>query len=200
MSVKGGGHCTDFVLYNGKDHPWVKILHPGFCRPAFSISLIFSCQSIFPIISMRGNFSKNSLILPNGGHPESIIFPRKQNKIILRLYITYCVPSKCRYHWLFIPHVCGTRNVTIIYTMIPPPYKWWNEGATWSAAADPGGSVDVIFPERHFQMPLHEWKVLYFDTNFTKFCSIGSHWLLIALVQWMAWHGTGHKPLLNNAD
>ena len=135
MSVKGGGHCTDFVLYNGKDHPWVKILHPGFCRPAFSISLIFSCQSIFPIISMRGNFSKNSLILPNGGHPESTIFPRKQNKIILRLYITYCVPSKCRYHWLFIPHVCGTRNVTIIYTMIPPPYKWWNEGATWSAAA-----------------------------------------------------------------
>ena len=29
---------------------------------------------------------------------------------------------------------------------------------------------------QHFQMHFHEWKILYFDKNFTEVCSSGSNW------------------------
>ena len=34
------------------------------------------------------------------------------------------------------------------------------------------------FRRRHFYMHFHEWKVLYFDSNFTEVCSWGSNWQL----------------------
>ena len=48
------------------------------------------------------------------------------------------------------------------------------------------------FSRWHFKMHFHEWKVLYFDSKFTEVCSIDNK---SALVQVMAWHRTGDKPL-----
>ena len=45
-------------------------------------------------------------------------------------------------------------------------------------------------------MHLLEWKCLNCDWNVTKFCSLGSNDNLSALVQIVAWHRTGNKPLL----
>ena len=37
------------------------------------------------------------------------------------------------------------------------------------------------FRRRYFQMHFREWKVLYFDSNFTEVCSYGSNWQHVSI-------------------
>ena len=48
-------------------------------------------------------------------------------------------------------HICVTQPQWV--NSSPPETKW------------------PLFRRRHFQMHFHEWKVLYFDSNFTDVCS-----------------------------
>ena len=52
----------------------------------------------------------------------------------------------------------------------------------------------LLFRRRHFQMHFYEWKLLYFDLNFTEVLPEGPIDNKPALVQVMAWHRTGSKP------
>ena len=57
--------------------------------------------------------------------------------------------------------------------------------------------TDGPYYRRYFQVHLHEWKWLYFDTDFTEVCyhDKGPNNDISALVQEMAWHRTGDMSL-----
>ena len=54
------------------------------------------------------------------------------------------------------------------------------------------------FRRQHFQMHFHEWKLLYFDSNFTEVVPKDPIINKSALVQVMAWRRSGDKPLLES--
>ena len=47
-----------------------------------------------------------------------------------------------------------------------------------------------LYPRQYFEMHLHGWKVLYFDSNFTEVCSKGSNWQQVST-------GSGNGLVLN---
>ena len=55
--------------------------------------------------------------------------------------------------------------------------------------------VRCPFHRRHLQIHFREWKILYFDSNFTEICSYGLIDNTSALVQLMVWRRTGARPL-----
>ena len=60
----------------------------------------------------------------------------------------------------------------------------------------PPGQNGRHFTDDSWQMHYHEWDILYFDYNFTEvFVCRGSIDNKSSLVQVMAWHRTGDKPL-----